>query len=92
MDRDLQVDPLPTTRTQDCLQAMHKRVSALDVQQPKITACAVVKHDDGRVKVTKRDFGAVKLDRRALAQWSLESARWGSIKPEIVVMESAGVY
>jgi hypothetical protein len=71
---------------------MHKRASALDVHQPKITACAVVKHGGSRVKVTKRDFGAVKLDRRARAQWSLESSRWGSIKPEIVVMESAGVY
>jgi len=47
---------------------MHRRVSALDVHQPKITACAVVKHDDGRVKVTKRAFGAVKLDLRALAR------------------------
>jgi transposase len=38
------------------------------------------------VEVTKRDFGAFKRDRRALAQWSLE------IAPEVVVMESTGVY
>ena len=68
------------------LTPMHKRVIALDVHQAKITACAVVEHDDGRVEVTKRDFGAFKRDRRALAQWSLE------IKPEVVVMESTGVY
>ena len=36
--------------------------------------------------VTKREFGAFKRDRRALAQWSLE------IGPEVVVMESTGVY
>jgi transposase len=65
---------------------MHKRVIALDVHQAKITACAVVEHDDGRVEVTKRDFGAFKRDRRALAQWALE------IRPEVVVMESTGVY
>jgi len=65
---------------------MHKRVIALDVHQAKITACAVVEHEDGRVEVTQRDFGAFKRDRRALAQWALE------IEPEIVVMESTGVY
>ena len=68
------------------LTPMHKRVIALDVHQAKVTACAVVEHDDGRVEVTKRDVGAFKRDRRALAQWSLE------IKPEVVVMESTGVY
>ena len=68
------------------LTPMHKRVIALDVHQAKITACAVVEQDDGRVEVTKRDFGAFKRDRRALAQWALE------IKPEVVVMESTGVY
>lgn len=68
------------------LTPMHKRVIALDVHQAKITACAVVEHDDGRVEVTKRDFGAFKRDRRALAQWALEMA------PEVVVMESTGVY
>ena len=68
------------------LTPMHKRVIALDVHQARITACAVVEHDDGRVEVTKREFGAFKRDRRALAQWSLE------IGPEVVVMESTGVY
>ena len=68
------------------LTPMHKRVIALDVHQAKITACAVIEHDDGRVEVTKRDFGAFKRDRRALAQWALQ------IRPEVVVMESTGVY
>jgi transposase len=65
---------------------LHKRVIALDVHQAKITACAVVEHDDGRVEVIQREFGAFKRDRRALAQWALEVA------PEVVVMESTGVY
>jgi len=38
------------------LTPMHKRVIALDVHQAKITACAVVEHEDGRVEVTKRDL------------------------------------
>lgn len=66
------------------LTPMHKRVIALDVHQAKITACAMVEHDDGRLEVIKRDFGAFKRDRRALAQWSLE------IGPEVAVMESTG--
>jgi len=61
------------------LTPMHKRVVALDVHQAKITACAIVEHDDGRLEEIKRD-------RRALAQWALE------IGPEVVVMESTGVY
>ena len=55
------------------LTPMHKRVIALDVHQAKITACAVVEHDDGRVEVTKCETSAPsKRDRRALAQWALE--------------------
>ncbi|HNU11569.1 MAG TPA: IS110 family transposase [Rubrivivax sp.] len=68
------------------LTPMHKRVIALDVHQAKITACAVIEHDDGRLEVIKRDFGAFRRDRRALATWALQ------IEPEIVVMESTGVY
>jgi len=68
------------------LKPMHRRVIALDVHQAKIIACAVVEHDDGRVEVTKRDFGAFRRDRRALAEWALQ------IGPEVVVMESTGVY
>lgn len=68
------------------LTPLHKRVMALDVHQAKITACSIVEHDNGRVEVTKHDFGAFKRDRRALAKWALE------IRPEVVVMESTGVY
>ena len=68
------------------LTLMHKRVIALDAYQAKVTACAMIEHEDGRVEVTRRDFGAFKRDRRALAQWALE------IRPEVVVMESTGVY
>lgn len=68
------------------LNPLHKRVMALDVHQARITACAMIEHDDGRVEVTKRDFGTFRRDRCALAQWALQ------LKPEVVVMESTGVY
>lgn len=68
------------------LTPMYKRVIALDVHQAKITACAIVEHNDGRQEMSKRDFGAFKRDRRALAEWALQ------IQPEVVVMESTGVY
>ena len=68
------------------LRPMHRRVIALDVHQGKITACAIVEHDDGGVEVIQREFGAFKRDRRELAQWALQ------LTPEVVVMESTGVY
>ena len=58
------------------LTPMHKRVIALDVHQAKITACAVVEHDDGRVEVIKRDFGAFATSaQRATVRVSRLSAR-----------------
>ena len=48
------------------LKPMHRRVIALDVHQAKITACAIVEHDDGRVEMIQREFGAFKRDRREL--------------------------
>ena len=68
------------------LTPIYKRVIALDVHQAKITACAIVEHNDGHQEMTKLDFGAFKRDRRALGQWALR------IRPEVVVMESTGVY
>lgn len=68
------------------LKPMHRRVIALDVHQAKISACAIVEHDDGRVEMIQREFGAFKRDRRELAQWALQ------IAPEVLVMESTGVY
>ena len=74
MELDLELDPI------------HKRVLALDVHQAKISACAIVQGEDGRLICLRREFGAFKRDRRALAQWARELA------PEVVVMESTGVY
>lgn len=68
------------------LTPLYKRVIGLDVHQARITACAIIEHEDGRVEVILREFGAFKRDRRALAEWARE------IAPEVVVMESTGTY
>ena len=68
------------------LTPIYRRVIGLDVHQAKISACALIEHEDGRCEVIRREFGAFKRDRRALALWAQEVA------PQVVVMESTGVY
>lgn len=68
------------------LTPIYRRVIGLDVHQAKISACALIEHEDGRREVIQREFGAFKRDRRALAQWAQELA------PQVVVMESTGIY
>lgn len=61
------------------LTPMCNRVIALDVHQVKITACAIVEHDDGRQEMVKRDFCAFKCNRRALANGPCRfGPRWWS--------------
>jgi transposase len=67
------------------LTPLHNRVVALDVHQAMITACAIVADEDG-VRVEERTFETFKRGLRALVGWCL------AIKPEVVVMESTGIY
>jgi transposase len=64
------------------LQTCHR----FDVHQAKISACAVSEQPDGTVAVEHREFGGFKRDRRMLAAWAR------SFGPEVVVMESTGIY
>lgn len=68
------------------LEALHKRVIALDVHQAQITACAIIEDPDGTRRVEQRQFGAFKRDRQSLAQWA------SRLCPDLVVMESTGIY
>ncbi len=68
------------------LKPIYRRVIGLDIHQAKISACAVSEQSDGSVIVEMQEFGGFKRDRRALAQWAK------SFAPEIVVMESTGIY
>jgi transposase len=65
--------------------ALHNRVVALDVHQAVIVSCAIVADEDG-VRVEERPFETFKRGLRALVDWCLK------IKPEVVVMESTGIY
>lgn len=67
---------------------IHKRVIAFDVHQARINGCAIIQeNDDGSTAIIEeRQFGAFKRDRRALAEWA------ASHKPDLVVMESTGIY
>jgi transposase len=64
---------------------LHERVVALDVHQAMITACAIIADADG-VRFEERCFETFKRGLRALTDWCL------AIKPEVVVMESTGIY
>ncbi len=68
------------------LKPIYRRVIGLDIHQAKISACAVSEQSDGSVVVEMQEFGGFKRDRRTLAQWVK------SFDPEIVVMESTGIY
>ena len=65
---------------------IYKRVIGLDVHQAQITGCAIIEQADGSVTYERREFGGFKRDRKALAEWAR------SIGPDIVVMESTGIY
>ncbi|MBF0629213.1 MAG: IS110 family transposase [Magnetococcales bacterium] len=58
----------------------------LDVHQKQVMACVIGEHEDGTLITEVKGFGGFKRDRRALAEWVM---RW---KPNIVVMESTGIY
>ena len=68
------------------LKAIHKRVIGLDVHQAKITACAVIEHEDGQLECRLQEFGGFERDRTELVHWA------GQVAPERIVMESTGVY
>ena len=68
------------------LKPMYRRVIGLDVNQAKISACALAQQPDGTVTINKPESGAFKRDRKAVAHWAREFG------PEVVVMESTGVY
>lgn len=68
------------------LKPIYRRVIGLDIHQARISACAVSEQSDGSVVMEMQEFGGFKRDRRALAQWAK------SFDPEIVVMESTGIY
>lgn len=68
------------------LTAVYRCVAALDVHQAKLTVCILYANAAGEVVSELREFGGFKRDRRAMAEWV------ASFNPELVVMESTGIY
>lgn len=68
------------------LTAVYRCVAALDVHQAKLTVCVLYENDLGEVVTEVREFGGFKRDRREMAAWV------ASFHPELVVMESTGIY
>ncbi len=68
------------------LTPIYRCVVALDVHQAKLTVCIIYEDENGEIQVELREFGGFKRDRRAMAEWIV------SFKPDVVVMESTGIY
>ena len=68
------------------LTVIYQCVAALDIHQAKLTVCMMFMNALGQVVSEIREFGGFKRDRRAMAEWV------ASFNPELVVMESTGIY
>jgi len=68
------------------LTVLYRCVAALDVHQAKLTVCMMYENELGEVLSETQEFGGFKKDRLAMAEWV------ASFKPELVVMESTGIY
>lgn len=68
------------------LTVIYQCVAALDVHQAKLTVCMLYLNESGEVVTELKEFGGFKKDRRAMAEWV------ASFRPDVVVMESTGVY
>jgi transposase len=65
---------------------LHHRVIGLDVHHEQVTACALIDQGDGIAKPSFQAFATFHNDCQALAAWAY------SFQPDLVVMESTGVY
>jgi transposase len=68
------------------LTVIYQCVAALDIHQAKLTVCMMFLNSLGQLSTEIREFGGFKRDRRAMAEWV------ASFNPELVVMESTGIY
>jgi transposase len=68
------------------LAPIYSCVAALDVHQAKLSVCLLYTNDRGEAVAEIKEFGGFRRDRRAMAAWV------ASFHPEVVVMESTGIY
>jgi transposase len=65
---------------------LHPRVIGLDVHHEQVTACALIDQGNGIAKPSFQTFATFHNDCRTLAAWAY------NFRPDLVVMESTGVY
>jgi transposase len=68
------------------IQPIFRCAVGMDVHLASIMVCVIVRDGEGDPQVHLRQFGAFRRDRIAMAQWV------ASFRPDIVVMESTGIY
>jgi transposase len=68
------------------IQPIFRCAVGIDVHLALICVCIIVAEPGLEPVVHRREFGGFQRDRRAMADWI------ASFKPEIVVMESTGIY
>jgi transposase len=68
------------------IQPIFRCAVGIDVHLALICVCVIVAEPGLEPVVHRREFGGFQRDRRAMADWI------ASFKPEIVVMESTGIY
>ena len=71
---------------ENTLTAVYRCVAALDVHQAKLTVCVLYENELSEVVTEVREFSGFKRDQREMAAWV------ASFHPELVVMESTGIY
>lgn len=68
------------------IQPMFRCAVGIDIHLALICVCIIVAQPGVEPVVHRREFGGFQRDRRAMADWI------ASFKPDIVVMESTGIY
>jgi transposase len=68
------------------LTVLYRCFVALGVHQAKLTVCIMYENELGEVLSETQEFCGFKKDRIDMAEWV------ASFKPELVMMESTGIY
>ena len=68
------------------IKPMYRCAVGIDVHLAVITVCVIVQSDAEEPEVHRHEFGSFRRDRIAMAKWI------ASFKPDVVVMESTGIY
>ncbi len=68
------------------IQPIYRCAVGIDVHLALLCVCIIIAEPGAEPVVHRREFGGFQRDRRAMADWI------ASFKPDIVVMESTGIY